>query len=207
MLTTTSGSRLLERFRIRRRRSAIVGTANVYFFVNRMLNPGSETTSVTSSLLRGHIENGRKCGSLPTICDALLTREQIFHAARRLLVRIATQRRHHYLTLPRGPSDDQQFETMDAGHLFYLLMESEHDNPLFRSPLMSPTYILDIGTGTGTFAVDVADKFPDGQSAMDVSPGNPSTDFSSDRLRRRSVSSSHALGTTQLLFTSGRRSP
>lgn len=66
----------------------------------------------------------------------------------------------------RGPSDDQQFETMDAGHLFYLLMESDHDNPLFRSPLKSPKYILDIGTGTGTFAVDVADKFPDGQSVM-----------------------------------------
>ncbi|EME42851.1 hypothetical protein DOTSEDRAFT_131895 [Dothistroma septosporum NZE10] len=50
---------------------------------------------------------------------------------------------------------------MDAGHFVYLLMESGRDNPLFRSPLRSSRNVLDVGTGTGTWAIDVADKSPD----------------------------------------------
>ncbi|CAK3830603.1 Hypothetical predicted protein [Lecanosticta acicola] len=90
---------------------------------------GSDTTSLASSLIRGHVENGRKYSTL----------------------------RDDYW----GPSDDQQFETMDAGHLMYLLMEGERDNLLYRAPVDNPKYVLDIGTGTGTWAIDVADKFPD----------------------------------------------
>jgi hypothetical protein len=88
----------------------------------------SETTSVASSLLKGHIENGRK---------------------------YATLRSDYW-----GPSDDRQFETMDAGHLLYLILESDKQNPLFRSPLTEPLNILDIGTGPGTWAIDTADNFP-----------------------------------------------
>lgn len=50
----------------------------------------SETTSVASSLLRGHIENGRRYSSL----------------------------RDDYW----GPSDEKQFETMDAAHFVYLII-------------------------------------------------------------------------------------
>lgn len=89
---------------------------------------GSETTSLASSLLRGHIENGRKYATL----------------------------RDDYW----GPSDDQQFETMDAGHLLYLVLESDKKNPLFRAPIDDPQHILDVGTGPGTWAIDAADKFP-----------------------------------------------
>ncbi|KAK3705923.1 hypothetical protein LTR37_013076 [Vermiconidia calcicola] len=60
-----------------------------------------------------------------------------------------------------GPSDEQQFETMDAGHYLYLLLESDRPNMLFRAPVSNPKYILDIGTGPGTWAIDTADKFPD----------------------------------------------
>lgn len=38
----------------------------------------------------------------------------------------------------RGPSDEQQFETMDAGHFLYLLLESDRTNMLFRSPIQNP---------------------------------------------------------------------
>lgn len=38
----------------------------------------------------------------------------------------------------RGPSDDQQFETMDAGHLLYLLLNSDNPNMLFRAPVSDP---------------------------------------------------------------------
>ena len=38
----------------------------------------------------------------------------------------------------RGPSDEQQFETMDAGHFLYLLLESDRPNMLFRSPISNP---------------------------------------------------------------------
>lgn len=88
----------------------------------------SDTTSLASSLLRGHIENGRKYATL----------------------------RDDYW----GPSDDQQFEIMDAGHLLYLVLESDKKNPLFRAPIEDPQDILDIGTGPGTWAIDAADKFP-----------------------------------------------
>jgi SAM-dependent methyltransferase len=94
---------------------------------------GSETTSLSSTLLKGHIENGRKYASL----------------------------RDDYW----GPSDERQFETMDAGHAVYILLEADtedpHKNILFRSPIAEPTRILDVGTGPGTWAIDVADKFPD----------------------------------------------
>ncbi|GAB1735556.1 hypothetical protein NU219Hw_g4134t1 [Hortaea werneckii] len=89
----------------------------------------SDTTSVSSSMIRGHIENGRKYNSL----------------------------RDDYW----GPSDDQQFETMDAGHLLYLLLNNDHANMLYRSPVSKPDNVLDLGTGPGTWAIDVADKFPD----------------------------------------------
>lgn len=80
---------------------------------------GSDTTSLASSLIRGHIENGRKYSTL----------------------------RDDYW----GPSDDQQFEVFDAAHLMYLLMEGERDNLLFRAPISNPKFVLDIGTGTGTW--------------------------------------------------------
>jgi hypothetical protein len=34
-----------------------------------------------------------------------------------------------------GPSDEQQFETMEAGHLLYTILDSQEENPLFRSPI------------------------------------------------------------------------
>ncbi|KGO75622.1 hypothetical protein PITC_050520 [Penicillium italicum] len=58
------------------------------------------------------------------------------------------------------PSDEKQFETYEAGHLVALVMDSDYDNPLFRAPVKDPKYILDLGTGLGNWAIDVADMFP-----------------------------------------------
>lgn len=59
-----------------------------------------------------------------------------------------------------GPSDEQQYETLNAGHLMYLVLDSNQPNPLYRAPVTYPYNILDIGTGPGTWAIDVADQFP-----------------------------------------------
>ncbi|OQE00175.1 hypothetical protein PENVUL_c057G01710 [Penicillium vulpinum] len=58
------------------------------------------------------------------------------------------------------PSDEKQFETYEAGHLVALVMDSDQENPLFRAPVKNPKHILDLGTGLGNWAIDVADMFP-----------------------------------------------
>ncbi|KAJ5100051.1 hypothetical protein N7532_007052 [Penicillium argentinense] len=82
----------------------------------------------------------------------------------------ATIRR--YQTLKEGeywsPADEQQFESNEAGHLVYLVVDSQTPNPLFQAPVTKPkvrifsdwVHILDVGTGRGTWAIDVADSFP-----------------------------------------------
>ncbi|KAJ5386837.1 hypothetical protein N7509_009378 [Penicillium cosmopolitanum] len=62
-----------------------------------------------------------------------------------------------------GPSDERQFEALEAGHLVSLVMDSETHNPLFQAPIKNPKRILDVGTGRGSWAVDVADMFPETQ--------------------------------------------
>lgn len=49
-----------------------------------------------------------------------------------------------------GPSDEKQWEAMQAAHLVYLVLDSKEENPLFRSPIGEKAqHILDIGTGNG----------------------------------------------------------
>ncbi|CAI7652202.1 unnamed protein product [Penicillium discolor] len=69
-----------------------------------------------------------------------------------------------YQTVREGaswfPSDEQQFESLEAGHLLCILQDADTDNPLYQAPLKDPKQILDIGTGRGNWAIDVADMFP-----------------------------------------------
>ncbi|KAE8146283.1 S-adenosyl-L-methionine-dependent methyltransferase [Aspergillus avenaceus] len=91
----------------------------------------SDTTSITSSIAKGRFENGRRYQSL---------KEDDYW----------------------GPSDAQQFEAFEIGHMMFRVLDHNQPNPLFRAPIKeSPKNILDIGTGQGNWAIDVADLYPD----------------------------------------------
>ncbi len=98
---------------------------------------------MTSSIYRGYVENGRK-----------------------------------YQTLKDGgyyfPSDERQLEVLQAGHLAYRILDSQEKNPLFHSPINDKAQnILDIGTGDGSWGLDVADNFPSSKySVHDCVSGN-----------------------------------
>ena len=60
--------------------------------------------------------------------------------------------------LLRGSNDEEANEHLDIGHNLYLLTLN---NRLFLAPIdHNPSNILDLGTGTGIWAIDVADLYP-----------------------------------------------
>ncbi len=61
-----------------------------------------------------------------------------------------------YLT----PSDEQQLESIQLGHMLYKVLDSRQENALFRAPLGPDAQnAFDIGCGDGSWAIDVADMF------------------------------------------------
>ncbi|KAJ5593165.1 hypothetical protein N7537_010069 [Penicillium hordei] len=90
----------------------------------------SETTSIASTIAKGRLENGR---------------------------RYQAMKEDDYWS----PSDEQQFEAFELGHVVFLVLDHDRENPLHHAPIgKSPKHILDIGTGKGTWAVDMADIYP-----------------------------------------------
>ena len=61
---------------------------------------------------------------------------------------------------------------MQAAHLMHVILDSEHSNPYFRSPIPDTVQnILDIGTGTGIWCCEVADRYPSAYvQGVDLSP-------------------------------------
>lgn len=90
----------------------------------------SDTTSIASSIYAGYVENGRRYQ---------ITREGEYW----------------------GPNDEKQWESEAGAHIMHLILDSQQKNNLFCAPVSdSIQNILDIGTGNGAWAQDVADKFP-----------------------------------------------
>ncbi|KAA8643635.1 class I SAM-dependent methyltransferase [Aspergillus tanneri] len=72
-----------------------------------------------------------------------------------------------------GPNDDKQNEQLDiAHHMFTMLL----DNKLLLAPIdKNIQRALDVGTGTGIWAIDFADEYPSAQViGTDLSPIQPS---------------------------------
>lgn len=84
--------------------------------------------------------------------------------------RIENNRRYH--TYRDGsywiPHDDEALRLDHyAHHMFILTLNNE----LFCAPIQNPKRIMDVGTGIGIWASDVADKFPDAEViGTDLSP-------------------------------------
>ncbi|KAF1842831.1 S-adenosyl-L-methionine-dependent methyltransferase [Cucurbitaria berberidis CBS 394.84] len=70
-----------------------------------------------------------------------------------------------------GPNDELAKEILDFAHHMYLLTL---DQKLFLAPIQDPQTILDCGTGTGIWAIDMADQYPSATViGTDLSPIQP----------------------------------
>jgi SAM-dependent methyltransferase len=69
------------------------------------------------------------------------------------------------------PNDSDEQERMD---IMYHAFRLSTGDKLFYAPIAAPTGILDVGTGTGIWAIDVADAYPAAEVvATDLSPIQP----------------------------------
>ncbi|KFY44981.1 hypothetical protein V494_01234 [Pseudogymnoascus sp. VKM F-4513 (FW-928)] len=71
-----------------------------------------------------------------------------------------------------GPNDEKQNNQLDIAHHLFLLTMGDR---LFLAPIGdNPQNVLDVGTGTGIWAMDFADQFPSAQvTGFDLSPIQP----------------------------------
>ncbi|KAM0327107.1 hypothetical protein ACHAQA_006235 [Verticillium albo-atrum] len=71
-----------------------------------------------------------------------------------------------------APNDARQLECLDITHHYLTVLL---DDKLFLAPIESGAKrVLDVGTGTGIWAIDFADQFPDAEvTGTDLSPTQP----------------------------------
>ncbi|PGH28423.1 hypothetical protein GX50_08839 [[Emmonsia] crescens] len=70
-----------------------------------------------------------------------------------------------------APNDEKANETLDIAHHSYLLLLNKK---LYLAPIGKPKKVLDIGTGTGIWAIDFAEEHPQATIiGTDLSPTQP----------------------------------
>lgn len=70
-----------------------------------------------------------------------------------------------------GPNDEKQNNGLDIAHHFMVMLKGDR---LFEAPLACPRRVLDVGTGTGIWAIDMADAYPSADIiGTDISPIQP----------------------------------
>jgi len=72
-----------------------------------------------------------------------------------------------------GPTEETSADQLDIVHHICLLLL---DGELFLAPITKqPMHVLDLGTGTGIWAIDFADRYPSAEVlGTDLSPTQPS---------------------------------
>jgi ubiquinone/menaquinone biosynthesis C-methylase UbiE len=71
------------------------------------------------------------------------------------------------------PNDEDELDRMDLENQLFLMLLG---GKLHLAPLKSPQRILDLGTGTGIWAVEIADQYPSASVVgTDLSPVQPTT--------------------------------
>ncbi|KAI9708756.1 MAG: hypothetical protein M1820_003711 [Bogoriella megaspora] len=145
----------------------------------------SSMTSLSSRVLEGVMENGRTYAAYGKEGDGILSNGE--------------RRFFSDVDLEYGmPSDELELERLDFAHtIYYILLEKKH----FLAPITdTPHKILDLGTGTGKWCVDIADMFRTAYVlGVDIAPTQPewvppNCHFEIDDIERRWTRSKESFG-------------
>ena len=103
-----------------------------------------------------------RCGSLLQYKEACLTLARAFTTSLASSVTdYKTENGRRYHAFREGsyvfPNDEQEQERLDLIHRMFSISLDER---LHIAPITTPRRILDLGTGTGIWAVEIAEKFP-----------------------------------------------
>jgi Methyltransferase domain len=114
--------------------------------------------------LRGQCRGGMHIHALSLLYSTRAVARQPQSKIFSLIDRYENGRRYSGYREYWAPNDEKQNNQLDIAHHLYVLML---DHKLFLAP-------IDIGTGTGIWAMDFADKYPSAQViGFDLSPVQP----------------------------------